>query len=106
MEGLEIHAIDGSRGLRLVGELDMQTATRLKEAFARIDGDSQTTLDVSEVTFIDSAGLHAIAEFARGENGSGPVILQGASPHMLRLFEITALAESPTLEIRVATHVG
>ena len=60
----------------------------------------QATLDISELTFIDSSGLHAIEEIARAQNGNGPLILTGASPTLARLLAITDLARHPGLEIR------
>jgi anti-anti-sigma factor len=74
----------------------------LIEAFAGIpDGaDGQAKVDLSELTFMDSSGLHALIEIARKQNGHGPLILEGASALVLRLFEITDLARHPNLEIR------
>src|SRR5262245_44854056 len=97
---LEISPLDGQRGLRLVGELDIQSSRLLKEALAALQGGGQAKLDLSEVTFIDSGGLHTIVQFARSEDGNGALILEGVSPYMLRLFEITCLADDPSLEIR------
>ena len=50
-------------GFRLIGELDISTALGLKAA---LDGLPQgsVTLDLAELTFIDSSGLHAIMRFA------------------------------------------
>jgi ABC-type transporter Mla MlaB component len=50
------------RRLRLIGELDLASAPALTEALTSIDGDGQLTLDLSELTFIDSTGLHAILQ--------------------------------------------
>jgi len=101
VETLEIHELDGCRGLRLVGELDMETASSFEGALATMDGSGQCTLDLSGLSFIDSSGLHAIVRFARRENGNGRVILE-ASQWTLRLLEIAHLGDDPNLEIRVA----
>src|SRR5262245_15080749 len=100
MEALEITYLDGDGGLRLAGELDMHTARQLKDAFANVGNSGRATLDLSEVTFIDSSGLHAIVECARAQDGSGPLILVGASEITVRLLEITDLVRHPDLEIR------
>ena len=104
MEALEITQLDGERGLRLAGELDLVSAPLLIEAFANManDGgaDGQARVDLSDLTFMDSSGLHALVEIARAQNGHGPLIVEGASAIVLRLFEITDLARHPNLEIR------
>ena len=51
-------------------------------------------------TFVDSGGLHAIASIAASTNGHGPLVLEGASAMVLRVFEITNLAHHPNIEIR------
>jgi anti-anti-sigma factor len=100
MEVLEITELDGDEGLRLTGELDVSTAPQLNEAIAGIGGNGQVTLDLSELSFIDSSGLHAIVAYARTANGNGPLVLDGVSSAMLRIFEMTDLAQHPDLEIR------
>ena len=103
MDTLEITYLDGERGLRLAGELDMQTAPRLEEALAGMQGGGQPRLDLSQLTFIDSSGLRAITAFARAENGHGRLILDGVSEMMFRIFEVTDLTEHPGLEVRLRT---
>jgi len=100
MEALEITVLDDGAGLRLAGDLDRHTAPRLSEAFAGMIRNGEVKLDVSELTFIDSSGLHAIVACARGTNGSGALIVEGASANMLRMFEITELAKHADIEIR------
>ena len=100
METLLVSPLDGERGLRLLGELDMQSAHVFREALASLPGAGQTTLDLSELTFIDSSGLHAILDFANGVNGNGALVLAGMSPMMVRLFEITNIADHLKLDIR------
>jgi anti-anti-sigma factor len=100
VEDLLIINLDGETGLRLSGELDTLSASKLVEALAKFQGPGPIRVDLSELTFIDSSGLHAIASAASAVNGAGPVILEGASPMVLRVFEITNLARHPNLEIR------
>jgi anti-anti-sigma factor len=89
---------EGPRGLRLAGELDLRSLRRLTAAFAALP--ARATLDLSELTFIDSSGLHAIEEIARAQNGNGPLILTGTPATVARLLEITNLARHPGLDIR------
>ena len=106
MESFEVVRVDGERGLRLVGELDLQTVASLEKELALLPAEGQARLDLSELSFIDSSGLHAIAEFARHENGNGPVILDGVPPLVIRVFEITNLAGAGFLEIRPSRNVS
>ena len=101
MAQFQVDPLDGKRGLHLAGELDMESAHMLERAFAALPPSGPATLDLSELTFIDSSGLHAIVEFARTQNGNGAVVLTGLSAPMVRLFEITNIAEHPGIDIRV-----
>lgn len=100
MEDFSIRALDASqRGLRLVGELDMASAPEVTEALASLDGDGQLTLDLSELTFIDSTGLHAILKHARSLNGA-KLVLANPSSTARRIFEIVELEKHPSIEIQ------
>jgi anti-anti-sigma factor len=82
--------------LQLAGELDVTTVADLQAALSVHNGAGRAlTLDVSELTFIDGSGLHAIGDYL--EVGDEPVTLTGASAHVLRLLEITRLIEHPNL---------
>jgi anti-anti-sigma factor len=82
--------------LVLVGELDAVTAPDLDEALAKRNGQREVTLDLSQLTFIDSHGLHTIVAFAQARD---TVTLTGVAPHILRVLEITCLTEHPKLRI-------
>ena len=83
--------------LRLVGEIDMSTADRL----AAILGDerekgSELTLDLSDVTFMDSCGLEVLLDLSR----SHPVLILQPSDSVRRLFEVAIPHGTAGLEIR------
>ena len=82
-------------GLRLIGELDLATVTELKAALESVSRSDPVTLDLAQLTFIDSTGLHAIMEFARSQNGSGPLILASPSATAKRALEIAGLEGHP-----------
>ena len=87
-------------GLHLIGELDMATVTQLETAFESVSGDGPVTLDLGQLTFIDSSGLHAIMDFARSRNGSGgPLILASPSATAKRAMEIAGLEGQSGVEI-------
>jgi anti-anti-sigma factor len=100
MEPLTITPLVPPRhGLHLIGELDMATVAQLKTAFETVSGNGPVTLDLAELTFIDSTGLHAIMEFARSKNGSGPVLLASPSATAKRAIEVAGLGGHPGVEV-------
>jgi anti-sigma B factor antagonist len=87
------------KGLRLIGELDLATAPALKAAFDELPARGSVTLDLTELTFIDSSGLHAIMQFAPSLNGDGPLTLANPSAHVSRLLEIVHMDSHPGIRI-------
>jgi len=53
---------DGRRVIAPRGELDLSTAAQLKE---RLAGNIDTVLDLSELSFIDSTGIHVVVSTAQ-----------------------------------------
>ena len=93
--------MDGS-GLKLAGELDAVTLPMLTELFDAQNGRNgrpNVVLDLSELTFIDSCGIHAIVSFARSREAIGTVTLTGSSAFLRKLFEITQIIEVPNLRV-------
>ena len=85
-------------GLSLEGELDLVSVRELTEALAKLDGDGDVTLDLSELTFIDSTGLHAIFEHASSLNGA-KLVLSHPSALTQRILEIVGMGEHPSIVI-------
>jgi len=77
----------GERCVRVSGEIDSFTAPEMIEAVLR---SALVELDLSEVTFMDSAGLHALMKL-RAERGSLRIV--AISPRVKRLLEITSMSE-------------
>jgi len=77
--------------VRLIGELDMDTAPMLQRLFDR--GGVITVLDLGEVTFIDSSGLSVLLLVNRERPTSEPLTLRSPSPGVCRVLEITGLLE-------------
>ena len=89
----------GGDRLKLVGELDLASVSRLRAALAELPSDGFLTLDLSELSYIDSTGLHAIVECANALNGRGPVRIANATSNVLRIFEIVNLDRHPNLTV-------
>jgi anti-anti-sigma factor len=96
----EISPLVDQAGLKLAGELDLGTVPRLKEAlldFASTDG---VRLDLSELTFLDSTGLHTILALARSRRGDGSVVLLNPSPAVMRVLEIVDIHRHALIEVQ------
>jgi anti-sigma B factor antagonist len=89
-------AEDGSRVLVPAGELDIASVDLLNAAVERACGDGarSVTLDLRELSFIDSTGLAAIVLASRlcDTNGLELLLIPG-SPATQRLFEMTGLID-------------
>ena len=97
---LEVQALDGGSGFRLIGELDLATAPQLREALAGIDAPDGVVLELDELAFIDSSGCHALTSYLRGAPDDGRLVFVDPSPAVARTLELTGLAKHPRIEIR------
>ena len=90
---LEIARTD--TGWTLSGEIDASSAPLLTEAFAELPtSDGPVAIDVHEVSFIDSSGLRVLIALAgRAREVERSVVLERPSSSVVRLIEITGLAE-------------
>lgn len=87
-------AADGSATVSARGELDIATADQAY-AYLRDVVDSQhgpLTVNLSELTFCDAAGLGALARLAGHARQSGHELkLTAARPSLLRIMRITGM---------------
>jgi anti-anti-sigma factor len=83
-------------GYRLVGEIDLSNATRLRPL---AKGDSDLFLDLSELRFMDSTGLRALIELCQKLRPHRNVILLRPSEGVRRLFEVTGVERLDNLRI-------
>jgi anti-anti-sigma factor len=97
---LEIEKTADPRGLRLLGELDIASEDALTEAFEREAGrNGDFTLEVSELTFIDSAGVRALIKAADSLQGRGRLIIRSPGETLQRVFQLMRLDTVPNVEI-------
>jgi anti-sigma B factor antagonist len=80
----------GAHVVQVSGDLDLATAPLLDEALADVSGE-MLVIDLSDCTFLDSAGIRALLGAARGRSEAPPVRIVTADPGMVRLFEITGV---------------
>ncbi len=86
--------VDGSIRLSLSGELDLASAPLLEDRLARLRaGRKPVALDLSQLQFIDSTGLHLLIRELGEARAKGweLVIEPHVSPPVLRLFKIVRL---------------
>jgi anti-sigma B factor antagonist len=78
--------------IALSGELDMATVPILEEHLVRVeaDGVEAIVIDLVELTFIESVGLHAfLAAREPAEANGHQLFLFGVKPELRRVFELT-----------------
>jgi anti-anti-sigma factor len=86
---------------QVVGELDLGSAEVLRTAIVP-NGEVCLTLDLSELTFIDSSGLHALEKLAGTER---MLVLRGPTANVRRVFEIVGLDQHPCISIEDPSSV-
>ncbi|HEX5938073.1 MAG TPA: STAS domain-containing protein [Actinomycetota bacterium] len=87
-----IDARNGVTSIALSGELDMATVPVLKDQLAASEqnGTKEIVLDLRDLRFIDSSGLHEIVRaYRRSETNGHRLLVVGASPLTRRMCEIT-----------------
>lgn len=105
---LAYQVADGKATVRVRGELDIATAdqayTYLRDVVDSQDG--TVTMNLSELSFCDAAGLGVLARVAGHARRSGRSLkLTAARPALLRIMHITGLDEAfpevrnPTLSV-------
>jgi len=87
-ESGSIHQVDGCAVCSPTGELDAATVSQFREAIAEISCEPRVVIDLTAVTFIDSAGLGALIGTVRRvhENG-GTMTVACPRPSLTRLLE-------------------
>ena len=87
-------ARNGITRLALQGELDMATVDVLTQALENFESDGSTAvmLDLRDLTFIDSTGMHAFLRARARSVGNGHRLLfMGATRPVRTVFEIAGM---------------
>ncbi|MFF8835766.1 STAS domain-containing protein [Streptomyces sp. NPDC015130] len=94
---ISMRPIAGGTFVSVHGELDIESATRLRtalmEALETCEDGGGLTLDLSEVAFCDSTGLNALLRARlRAHSEHRSLTITAASPQVARLLEMTGAA--------------
>lgn len=94
----------GRAVLAVTGAIDLQTRVKLLDAGhqALTSSPSRLVLDLDKVTFIDSTGIGALVELGHdASDGGGGLVLRDPSRRVMRILEISGLADAWELESTV-----
>lgn len=87
---IEVDDSDGYTLCRPMGELDAYTVTSFREALGELATHPRVVIDLSEVPFMDSAGLGAlIGGIRRAREHGGEVAVACSRPTLTRLLHTT-----------------
>lgn len=91
---------DGMLIFAVTGRMDGATSAAIESAlFEQLPGnDSRVALDLSEVTYVNSAGLRVLLKVARHLNDKGALALCGLQPPVRQLLELAGLAKLFAIE--------
>ena len=96
---ITVEPLEDGRLIRAVGEVDLSTAAALGQelAAARVEADT-VLLDLSDVTFMDSTGLHLLLEASHWSAVSdSSFFVVRTSEAVRRLIELSGAADLLTL---------
>jgi anti-sigma B factor antagonist len=87
---IQVEAAEAVTVCRPVGELDAYTVGQFREALAELATTPRLLIDLSEVPFMDSAGLGAlIGGIRRAREAGGDVAVACSRPTLTRLLHTT-----------------
>jgi anti-sigma B factor antagonist len=98
---LDIQLDEGPEGhqiCRPAGEIDAATVSQFRAVLGELSENLRVVIDLSDVTFVDSAGLGAlIGGIRRTRELGGDVVLACPRPSMARLLRTTGLDHIVTI---------
>ncbi|KAB7663464.1 anti-sigma factor antagonist [Bacillus sp. B1-b2] len=93
---IDVKEQDMNVEVKITGEIDAYTAPKLRErifSYSEKEG-IVMVIDLSEVNYMDSTGLGVfVGLFKNVRSNNGEFKLVGLSSRLIRLFEITGLAD-------------
>jgi len=75
--------------LRLSGEIDLGNSPDLQSALeAAIQQEGPILIDVHELTFIDSTGIHVLVEAAKALQNHGCLVIHGEQKQLSKILDL------------------
>jgi anti-anti-sigma factor len=97
---LEIQKTDHPRTFRLIGELDISNAETLGALLDReVDGEGDITLDLAELTFIDSSGIRVLLQTMDRLKGKGRLLLLSPSSSVKSILSLMGLDDRDAIRV-------
>jgi anti-sigma B factor antagonist len=75
------------------GEVDLYGAPEFEQSLNRVAASHATSIvvDLDRVSFMDSAGVHVLLQFALSQRNGSRLALTHGSPQVRRLLEVTGV---------------
>ena len=93
--GVSIAQVDGHSNVRVTGEIDLATATELRQRLNPViaAGTGDVHVDLADVTFLDSSGLAVLLAAHRWlhDNHQHRLTVRNPSKAVLRVFELSGV---------------
>jgi anti-anti-sigma factor len=90
----------GNPVIAFSGEIDMSTVQGVSTALEPlIETGGPVTVDLSAVSFIDSAGVHALFKAAAALGDRGCIIVHGVSGTVSKVLHITGAHSVPNIHV-------
>ena len=108
MLSINVDRIGGDQVIcRLVGELDLSVVAQFRQALADVPSASRVLIDLSAVSFVDSAGLGAlIGGIRRTRDRGGNAAIACHPPGLRRLLRTIGLDRLVTISDDVEHAIG
>lgn len=93
---IEVTHFDAHIFVALRGDLDVSTATQLRDVLTRlnVEGVSSIVLELTELSYVDSIGLAIwVTQQKRADRLGIEFLLSRPNPFVLRLLEVTGLRD-------------
>jgi anti-sigma B factor antagonist len=87
-----LERLDGTRSTRLRGEIDLAVYEEaLAEVLDAFRGPGDASLDLSELTFMDSTGIRLLIQLRRSLDPEYRIILRSPSPMVRKVLEVVGM---------------
>jgi anti-anti-sigma factor len=97
---MHVGVASGNPVIAFSGEIDLATSPEMSSAlepWTRAGG--PVTIDLSEVTFMDSTGVHALVDAARALGDRGCIVIHGAHDGLSKVFALLRLDWVPNIHV-------